>query len=336
MFFCGPFVFLASIPLLYRLAPAAPFLTVAAILGGIVLGERFSRVRAPSNGGPAAAFRLLPIVYIPLQLAEIVWAAYVAPHTTLLGFASLALSTGVTIGVFGVLAAHEMVHSRARAERFWGGVMVTAMTYRHFRIAHLYLHHRLAATARDPSTARRGESVYAFFVRTVWQQLYQSWLFEARRVAGKPYAFLRNRVLHDILVTLALYAALFALWGPLAALFLFVESFIGIFVLEVFNYVAHYGLERRQDAQGRMEPFSDLHSWNNSAAPANLLIFNMGRHSDHHRRPSASYEQLRPAAQAPELPAGYAGSIMMALVPPLWTRVMGRALLRWQPGTGGV
>ena len=48
----------------------------------------------------------------------------------------------------------------------------------------------------------------------------------------------------------------------------------------------------------------------------------MGRHSDHHRRPAAPFEQLRRLDAAPELPAGYAGSILLAFVPPLWRRVM--------------
>ncbi len=52
----------------------------------------------------------------------------------------------------------------------------------------------------------------------------------------------------------------------------------------------------------------------------------MGRHSDHHRRPSACYQDLSYKSRAPELPAGYAGSILMALVPPLWRRVMDPAV----------
>ena len=53
----------------------------------------------------------------------------------------------------------------------------------------------------------------------------------------------------------------------------------------------------------------------------NLLIFNMGRHSYHHRKPAAPYESLEYIYHAPELPAGYAGSILLALVPPLWRQV---------------
>jgi alkane 1-monooxygenase len=110
--------------------------------------------------------------------------------------------------------------------------------------------------------------------------------------------------------------------------FFALQSAVAIMALELFNYVAHYGLVR-----GAGEPFTDRHSWNASHAVGNALLFNMGRHSDHHRRAAAPYQTLQPVADAPELPAGYAGSMLLALIPPLWRRVMDRRVgeLRTQP-----
>jgi alkane 1-monooxygenase len=105
-------------------------------------------------------------------------------------------------------------------------------------------------------------------------------------------------------------------------IFFAAESVVAISVLEMFNYVAHYGLLRERKASGAFEPFAARHSWNSSNMMANPIIFNMGRHSDHHTRPSSPYETLRYIEDSPELPAGYAGSILLALVPPLWRRVM--------------
>src|SRR5262249_41487913 len=93
-------------------------------------------------------------------------------------------------------------------------------------------------------------------------------------------------------------------------------------VLELFNYIAHYGLLRHEDGTGRFEPLADRHSWNSSNVLVNLLIFNMGRHSYHHKKPSISYQDLEFVPEAPELPAGYAGRLMLALLPPLWRGVM--------------
>ena len=109
--------------------------------------------------------------------------------------------------------------------------------------------------------------------------------------------------------------------APRALAFFLCESAVAIIVLELFNYIAHYGLTRRRDAAGRLEALSDHHSWNSSNVLANSLIFNMGRHSHHHRQPAVSYQRLA-MRDAPELPFGYAGSILLALAPPLWRRVM--------------
>ena len=65
----------------------------------------------------------------------------------------------------------------------------------------------------------------------------------------------------------------------------------------------------------------DHHSWN-STGMANLLLFNMGRHGEHHRTPASGYRTLKRFESGPELPGGYAGAILLALVPPLWRKVM--------------
>ncbi len=103
----------------------------------------------------------MPNLYVPVQLGVITWAVVLARGSNGWSFAALALSVGVTTGVFGVLAAHELVHGHHRAERFLGLLMLTGMSYRHFRIAHIFGHHRFAATERDAATARLGESFYA-------------------------------------------------------------------------------------------------------------------------------------------------------------------------------
>jgi alkane 1-monooxygenase len=198
--------------------------------------------------------------------------------------------------------------------------MLSGMLYRHFRIAHVHVHHRWAATEHDSATARLGEGFYAFLARTVPGQFLEAWRFERRRCGEKP-AY-ENRAISDIAVSLVTLTLIFALWDWRGAAFFVVQSAIAITVLELFNYIAHYGLTRRTDPLRRIEPLNDSHSWNSSNVLVNLLIFNMGRHSYHHRKPAAPYENLEYIHSAPELPAGYAGSILLALVPPLWHRVM--------------
>ena len=323
--YAGPFGFLAVVPLLFQVSDWAPLAMPCALLAAL-LGAHLFPVTSRSH--PSPFFRLLPIIYIPLQLAAIIWAAHAValPQATPAAFVSLGVSMGLCTGVFGVLAAHEMVHSRSRWHNRLGILLLTAMSYRHFRVAHVYGHHRFAATERDASTARFGEGYYSFVGRTLPAQWLEAWRFEVHRCRAKPQPLLRNTLVHDVLIMSFVYATLYFAFGPRAAAFLAVESALAILVLEAFNYVAHYGLMRRV-RHGRTEPMADHHSWNAGGATDDLLIFNMGRHSHHHRAPSISYEGLEPVPSAPSLPGGYAGAILMALVPPLWRAVMDQRVL---------
>jgi len=319
----GPFLLLASIPaFFYGLGAAGPLATIALLLLALI-GAEFVSPRGHVIGLQSTMnFRTLFYVYVPLQLASVVWATYLSTQVSALGFVCLVLGVGITTGVFGMLSAHELVHSKSDGERFLGAVMLSGMLYRHFRIAHVHVHHRWAATGRDSATARLGEGFYAFLARTLPGQFLEAWRFERQRCAGK--SFLDSRIATDIAIALALLAAAAVLWGWKGLLFFVAQSFVAVTVLELFNYIAHYGLTRREAAPGKFEPLADRHSWNSSNVLVNLIIFNMGRHSYHHKKPSISYQDLRYEPAAPELPAGYAGSILLALVPPLWRRVMDR------------
>jgi alkane 1-monooxygenase len=331
----GPFLLLVSIPAFYYgLGPAGPLATIglllAALIGAEFISPRGDVIRGASDPG---RYRALFYVYVPLQLVSIGWAIDQIARTSALGIVSLTLSIGITTGVFGMLAAHELVHSRSRGERILGGIMLSGMAYRHFRIAHVHFHHRYAATARDSATARLGEGFYAFLVRTVSGQFAESWQFERARLNRK--GIWSNRAIFDLAFTIVVCAAIFVAWHWQGLVFFMAQSFVAITVLELFNYIAHYGLMRRADISGKIEPLADHHSWNSSNVLVNLLIFNMGRHSYHHRKPSASYQELQYLRTAPELPAGYAGSILLALAPPLWRRVMDGRVLEQRAGDSG-
>jgi alkane 1-monooxygenase len=322
--YASPFLLLASVPMFFVfLGAAGPLVTIALLLLALIGAEAISRRGpAPRPAGSTELYQLLPMIYVVAQLGVTLWATAAAAHASLLGFVSLALAIGVTSGVFGILCAHELVHGKGRISHAFGTLMLTGMCYRHFRIAHIYGHHRYAATARDCATARLGESFYRFLVRTVTGQWLEAWRHEQRRVRRTGKTILANRIFLDAVLMAAIFAGLYLLWGWRGPLFLLSESAVGVIVLELFNYIAHYGLARRFDERGIAEPFSEMHSWNSSNTIANTIIFNMGRHSDHHTRPSISYEELRYLTKAPELPAGYAGSILLAAIPPLWRRLM--------------
>ena len=106
----------------------------------------------------------------------------------------------------------------------------------------------------------------------------------------------------------------------------------GASLLEVINYVEHYGLHRRLLPNGKYERTTPAHSWNSNQLLTNMGLFHLQRHSDHHAFPDRRYQVLRHYDQAPQLPTGYAGMYLLALVPPLWFKVMDPRVVK---ATGG-
>lgn len=324
--FLTPFAFLALLP--FGALLGGPFTFLTAILIPLclttmdhVLGEEVAEAE-PSD---AKIPRWLPRIYAVVQLAITCWAAIWVTwrSTSLVEAGGLAVSVGFTTGVFGFLAAHELIHSPDPKERALGLVALGSVFYMHFRIAHVYGHHRRAATSEDAATARLGEGLYAFLVRTLREQFREAWAFEAerRRRRGKRMLGPGNRMVQYLAVEVAFLIAV-ALLSLRALAFLFVVAAIAVALLEAFNYVAHYGLLRRVEADGRPEPLAPVHSWNSVRRMNNAALFNMGRHADHHRHMARSYEQLEIMENGALLPSGYAAALLTALVPPLWRRVM--------------
>lgn len=318
--YLAPFTFLALLPLGGWLGGAWTFIAAAATpLCLTTLDLAAGKATPPSSKGRGTSPRWLPRIYIVLQLAATTWAAawVMRPATSLFEAAGMALSAGMTTGVFGFVAAHEMIHSRSPYERALGLALLGSVFYMHFRIAHVYGHHRRAATLEDPATARLGEGLYAFLVRSIAGQFREAWAFEAKR-RGVGFD---NRMVRYLAVEVSLFVAI-ALIDIRALAFLAAVAVSAVALLETFNYVAHYGLTRIVGADGRLERLGPRHSWNTAKRMNNAALFNMGRHSDHHRRMTRSYERLEPLGGEAELPSGYAAALLTALVPPLWRRVM--------------
>ena len=320
-----PFAFLALLPIGALLGGAWTFLAVFAIplaLTVLDLAIGAEREGQPFDGGSGS--RWLARSYIVLQLTGTLWvAAVVASGPRPLEMVGLTASTGVTAGIFGFLTAHEMVHSRNVRDRALGMMFLASVLYMHFRIAHIFGHHRRAATAADPATARLGESLYAFLGRSVWGQLSEAWQIEARRLrnSGQSPFGIGNRIIAYLATEVLLLVAM-ALLSRFALIYFVGVAMIAICLLETFNYVAHYGLVRLQAPNGRFEPIGPQHSWNSRLWMNNAALFNMGRHSDHHRHTARPFAQLRQVEKEAELPSGYAAAVLTAFVPPLWRRQM--------------
>ena len=129
-------------------------------------------------------------------------------------------------------------------------------------------------------------------------------------------------------MTVVLFAALAIGFGPVVLPYLLLQAVLGFSLLEVVNYLEHYGLLRQKKEDGRYERCRPEHSWNSNNVASNVLLYHLQRHSDHHANPTRRYQALRHVDEAPQLPTGYAGMIVLAWVPPLWRRVMDHAPAR--------
>lgn len=284
---------------------------------------------------PKFAYSLILWASAPVQAALVLWClwivAYAAP--TAIESVGLALAAGFSASSLGYAAAHELVHRRGLFERAWGLVLLALASNMQFRISHVYIHHRDVGRSRDPATARRGENVYAFALRSILGQHVASFWEEARRLTRRGYRgwrrLLRNRIAHYAVIQTVLLASVYAWFGWRGLAFFVAQGVVAIFVLEVHNYIAHYGLVRRKNAHGRCQPISPHHSWNSSHAFSNWTFFNLGLHSSHHVKGSIDYPALNAMKDVPQLPTGSPGSAMLALVPPLWRRIMEPRLERW-------
>lgn len=269
----------------------------------------------------------LPLhLFVPVELALLARASHGAadlagdPWSLL----ALTLSTGVVTGACGITIAHELMHRRERRNRGMAEILMSSVGYGHFTTEHVFGHHRLVATRSDPATSRLGESFYAFLPRTVLEGLRSGFRLEAARVRarGKREWSIADGRLRWVLLSTFFAMAAAALGGGAGLLLWLGQSGFAIFLLELINYLEHYGLERRIDAEGRAERVRISHSWNSGRLVSGLFLFRLTRHSEHHFDASRPYERLPPGREAPQLPAGYASMLLLALIPPLWFRLM--------------
>lgn len=273
--------------------------------------------------------------FVPLQLLATVAGAWLAatgdlPWYDLLG---LAVSVGMVNGV-AINTAHELGHKKDKVDRWLSRISLAPTFYGHFYVEHNRGHHKNVSTPNDPASSRLGETFWAFWPRTVMGSLRSAWHLEAERLAraGKSVWSLSNENLQSWAMSVVLWGALLAVLGWVVLPFLLIQAVYGFSLLEVVNYLEHYGLLRRQLPDGRVERCMPEHSWNSNHMVTNLFLYHLQRHSDHHANPTRHYQALRHFEESPQLPGGYAAMMLLAYVPPLWFAVMDKRVIRHYRG----
>ena len=270
-----------------------------------------------------ATYLYLPAQYLSLALACWLWSGGGGVGMSDVDRVGLMLTVGGIAGV-AINTAHELGHQRARVERWLSKIALAQTGYGHFYVEHNRGHHARVATPQDPASSRLGESVYGFVFRSAFGGLRSAWALERRRLSRQHLRTLspKNDILTAWALTAALYAVLVVAFGVQVLPWLIGQAFIGVCLLESINYLEHYGLRRARRPDGGYEQVRPAHSWNSNSVISNVFLFHLQRHSDHHANPHRRYQALCHADEAPQLPAGYATMVVLALVPPLWRRTM--------------
>ncbi|MBC7888808.1 MAG: alkane 1-monooxygenase [Ferruginibacter sp.] len=268
--------------------------------------------------------------FVVLQFAAIFFFLQSIQNETLAWWeiAGRIAAMGLLCGTFGINIGHELGHRVNPLEQGLAKASLLTSLYMHFFIEHNKGHHKNVATPGDPSSARYNEPVYLFYFRTIVFSYLSAWKISNAEIRkkGLPVIHWKNEMLQAHVIQFLFVAMICVAFGPIITIYYLCAAAIGIGLLETVNYIEHYGLQRRATGIGKYERAMPNHSWNSNHILGRLMLFELSRHSDHHYLAGKKYQILKNHPDAPQLPTGYPGSMILAMVPPAWFYVMNRRI----------
>ncbi len=273
-------------------------------------------------------FDWLLYLNLPLVFSIAIYGLSVVSSNTLqtYEFVGLIFSVGIVLGVNGINVAHELGHRQTTNEHFLGKALLLPSFYMHFYIEHNFGHHLNAATPEDPATARYNQSVYSFWLTSTIRQYFSAWKIQNKLLKSnnKSLFSIKNDMFWYVIFQMTYLIAVFIIFGKTALVFAFFAGIVGFILLETVNYIEHYGLLRLPTKSGRYERVKEMHSWNSNHVIGRIVLYELTRHSDHHYKSSKKYQVLDCHDESPQMPYGYPTSMVLAMIPPLWFRIMNK------------
>ena len=268
------------------------------------------------------------------HLAFAVWFLFVISEEGLntLTIVGRILSMGILIGVTCINVAHELGHRHTKTDKFLSQILLFSTQYTHFYIEHNQGHHKNVSTPEDPASARKGEILYLFWLRSIIFSYISAWKIELKNLKRKniPFISLKNNMFVYFILQAASLALILFFFSTTTLVYYLLGSFIGIAFLETINYIEHYGLRRKKVNEFRYENTAPIHSWNSNHLLGRIMLFELTRHSDHHYEPSKKYQILDSYDHVPTLPLGYPASMLLSMLPPLWFFIMNKKIREYQ------
>lgn len=301
-----------------------------------LMGVKTSNIDPNTEERALIFHRIITWMWVPIQIGVIF--TFIAIAGTDMRSESEMIASMIAVGLLtggvGITYAHELMHQTNKFERSLSEILMTSTLYGHFCIEHVHGHHIHVGTPKDPVSAAYGQSFYKFYPRAVFGSFASAWRIQRDRMARRNQWFygLSNPFWSYLLAYAVYFGVSYALAGWFGVALFALQAFVAFTLLEIINYVEHYGLRRRQLADGRYERVQPRHSWNASHTFTNYFLINLQRHSDHHKHPQRRYPVLQHYKddEAPQLPFGYPTMLIMSLLPPLWFRVMNPRVERWR------
>lgn len=262
----------------------------------------------PESAGSSVGYRAVLYAAAAIQFVLVSLFLGFAADKSTAGTVGVVMTMGVMCGSFGINVSHELMHGRRHFDRTLAACLACVCCLGQFVVEH-WFHHVDVATPLDPVTAPRGRSLWRHVISSSSGSLLKAWL-------RRPVQMIQLTLLQA-----AIWASFWFISGWRAVLLLFAASIVGVFLLECFNYVQHYGLERRWLGQ-RYERPGPQHSWVSLCSNSRRFLFNLPLHADHHLHGGRPYQDLRSIDGERHLPTGYMGCVLLAMLPPLWRRIM--------------
>ena len=271
---------------------------------------------------------------LPIQIGFLTYFLFIIDATTFgsLEFFGRITAMGFMCGVIGINVGHELGHRHNRWEQFLGELLLLTSLNTHFLPYHNAGHHKNVATPDDAATARKNELLFTYWVRSHFGSYVEAWKLENDRLKGenRHWFSLNNRMVSYTFANIFLLTIIYLVFGLQVIIAFLCAATFGILLLETVNYIEHYGLLRKKKENGRYEAVRHHHSWNSDHPIGRTLLFNLSRHSDHHYNGSKKYQILKSHEKSPQMPTGYPGMMILAILQPLWFWVMNKRLERHQ------
>ena len=271
-------------------------------------------------------FDLMLYLNLPIILGILYYSLSTVLYTncTTVEFIGLFLTTGIVLSSNGINVAHELCHRENSFEKSLGKLMLLPSLFMHFYIEHNFGHHLNVATKEDPVTAKYNQPLYLFWITSPIREIISAINIQKdilNRSKSTFFSF-KNDLLWYFIFQLSYMILLTTYFGTNGLIFCLLSAIASILLFESVNYSEHYGLLREKTSSGRYERVRSIHSWNSDHALGRIVLYELTRHSDHHYKSTKKYQNLISFDEAPQLPYGYPTSILLAMVPWLWFKIV--------------